>query len=291
MPISELEFHPHLNYFQNRSYDRNAINRLIIGTFPIYQVTDSVNEDFEIYERRDNNRETNMKFFYGSRKSKFWSYLSSIYSSPDFFNNEMIDRDQKRNCAINLLFENNILITDTIKKTNRFELSSDDKDLMYERGASDWIIDNFEFNLDIIDLLKSHPEIKSLYFTSIIENGISSYGIFKKIFFDHEFIEREHFCPNGKNWAKVISIDGRYYNIFFLPTPKERTISFSENRQHPLFVNYLNSIGGINFVNRVIFPLEAETKSQIQSFRKDFLVETFKQALVYNNLHYNGFVF
>ena len=145
-----------------------------------------------------------------------------------------------------------------------------------------------EYNLGLVNILEEHQEIESLYFTSIIENGKSPYGIFKNILFDQEFEEIEHFNPNNKNWAKIIQVNGRFLKVFFLPTPKERTIALTPNQQHPLFVNYLNSILGNNFVNNLIYPLNDDLKNQIQHHRKNFLIEIYRQAIVNNNLNFNG---
>lgn len=288
MPITELECHPFLNYYQNFNYNNESIKGLIIGSFPIYQCTDSINENLEVVEQRDNNVESNIKFFYGSKKSKLWSFLSAIFDSHDFINDLDLNRNEKRESAINLLFDNNILISDSIVRTNRFNYSSDDTDLLISNGAPNWIIDNMGFNLDLVNLLENHKKIDSLYFTSIIENGNSPYSIFKNILLDQEFEEIEHFNPNNKNWAKIIRVNNRHFKVFFLPTPKERTIVLTPNQQHPLFVNYLNSLLGNNFVTNLIFPMNDDLKNQIQVHRKNFLIEMYKQAIVNNNLNFDG---
>lgn len=288
MPINELEQHPFIGYQNNYDYNVKDITGIIVGSFPIYSITNSINANREIVLQRDNEQETFMKFFYGSKKSDLWNYLVSIYNFHDFVNMVDIGRVEKVEYAKRLLFENKLIMTDCIKASNRIRFSSADSDLLINTAdVEDWVIDNLEYNLDLIDLLETHKNIKNIYFTSIMEIGNAPYSLFKRILFDSEFIEVQHYFPNGKNWAKIIEIDGREYRAFFLPTPKARSIHFSANNQHPLFNNYLQSIDP-NLVAGIQFPLNPLVNQQISLHRSNFLIEMYRQAFVNQNLEFNG---
>lgn len=293
MPINTLEQHPFLNYTNDFEYDVNKTRGLILGSFPIYGITDILNYDLKVVENKDDVNNTFMRFFYGSKKSEFWKLLSAVFQKNDFKSDTTLTREQKKQQAIQLLNENNLIISDCIAKTNRINSSAADKDLLIETDeVPDWIIDNLELNNDLFITLNAHPNITTLYFTSIVENGSSPYYWFyamatledknAQVFDEYRYMD--------KLWSKKIRINNSVYNLIFLPTPKNRSLAFTTGNQHPMFKNYLQSIDK-NFHQQIIGRLNnlnPNEQNQLSDYRTEFLIECYRQALVFNNVQFNG---
>jgi len=136
MPINELEQHPYLNYHEEfkSQTNKNYYKGIIIGSFPIYAVTNSINPvTEEIIEERFNEEEASMRFFYGSKDSFLWEYLSSCLNFADPRKNDvsgfLAGNIAVMNCK-NFLFENELLISDYLYRTNRKEQEADDNNLL-----------------------------------------------------------------------------------------------------------------------------------------------------------------
>lgn len=70
MSINELEQHPYLDYYLKFKdcTTKEYYLGILIGSFPIYSITDTVNENEEVTAQRFTAGAT-MRFFYGSRMS------------------------------------------------------------------------------------------------------------------------------------------------------------------------------------------------------------------------------
>jgi hypothetical protein len=123
MPHNEIEFHPFLNVQLNsNNFDFKNISTLIIGTFPIYEITNSqplTNQG--ITKKQEWNNNAFFKYFYGSKKNKFWHIISNSIDVE--FPNNIID-------CISLLNDNRIFLSDTILSTYRKNYDSSDKSLI-----------------------------------------------------------------------------------------------------------------------------------------------------------------
>jgi len=277
LPNNEIEQHPYLNYLQVNEKDirqnniyKNIIEfkNIIIGTFPVYGCTDTIDSIGNIIESRNTE---NMRFFYGSKRSDFWLlfsqvFLTNIPSTP-------IE-------AITALNNNNFLISDVIRKTKRKGKSASDKDLL-----------PVELNTDLIKFFKCHENLKNIYFTSTEENGNSPYSLFKTIFNISNEQEFNRFEIDSRLWSLNLIIDEREFNVFFLPTPKTRGIHFNDHNKLRMFVNYLNSVD--NSFYQGICNIRKNQRTNLQEdkltiYRKDFLLECYKQSLKECNLKFNG---
>ncbi|MCO6147326.1 hypothetical protein [Flavobacterium sp. NRK1] len=150
MPLKEVEIHPYLQLQSNsKSFSSNLINKMIVGTFPIYCIADSNPVEEEGIELRQNYLEkARFKFFYGSRLNSFWNYLASCFKNN-------IPNDEFE--AIEYLNRNNIFITDVYSKIIREKYSSSDKDLK-----------NPEYNLSLITWIKNMKNLDHIIFTSVL---------------------------------------------------------------------------------------------------------------------------
>ena len=290
MPINELECHPFLNYYEQLNCNKNHFKGLIVGSFPIYSITDSLDENLNIVERF-NQDEASMKFFYGSNRSNLWRYLSAALYNDDptelMGNENLLNNDIKQR-VIDFLFNHNLLVTDTLKQTNRNGTSSLDSDLFIEENANDFILENISLNYDIVNLLENNQNIKDIFFTSTQTDNKSPFGWFSRIFHGSMNIINEHFIDN-RCWAIECMINGKEYNLFLLPTPKPRGIHFTPNQQTLMFSNYIQSTN-LDFYNEIIDLKEyrPNQKIQLSELRNNFLIECYRQAFLHLNLNFNG---
>ncbi|MFY7811018.1 MAG: hypothetical protein ACOVQ2_04730, partial [Flavobacterium sp.] len=145
---------------------------------------------------------------------------------------------------------------------------------------------NLKLNNDIIYLIENHETIENLFFTAQGLIGKTPFGWFRTMF---ENLHIENF--NGHNNRFNCFINGRKFNVFLLPTPKPRGIHFGDNQQNVQFCNYIQSID-IDFYNYIIAIPKAnrtlQQNNRIKNLRLNFLIECYKQALIYNNLNFNG---
>jgi hypothetical protein len=288
MPLNELERHPYLDYF--KSMEKETLyfsNGMIIGSFPIYGCTDSIDKNLQILSRRFTKSEVKMRFFYGSRKSDFWKYVSSAFYESDPTKANVNPRELHFKC-IEFLQRNNLVLTDVIYQTNRKDESSEDTSLMVINSfVSEWIRNNLRLNYGLIHILDDHPEIQTLYFTSQEINGNSPFGWFKRIFGKRlQIIE-------FRNFGALVKIDDKVFKCFFLPTPKQRALHFTDNQRSVLFVNFMKSYNPDFFqIIREIRKNErtADQVKRLSELRVECLNEAYRQAILYNNLDFDGTV-
>jgi hypothetical protein len=285
MPINELERHPFLNYLETEIERTRSYKGLIIGSFPIYSCTDTIHNIPERVVQRFIEDKVTMRFFYCSRRSKFWEYCSSAHGEENPIR-LINDFNENRVRTIDFLNRNNLLITDVIYQTNRKQFGDEDSNLWKTKGADQWIIDNLLLNYNIPNILAQHPSIINLYFTAQGVTGNTPFGWFNRIFGNNIAI-------NPSISGLSLNINGRNYRAFLLPTPKPRGIHFSDNQRSALFVNYLQSIDA-EFHNEISNIPEdnrtTEQKERLKNLRHDFIVERYRQAFIENNLLFNGAV-
>jgi len=297
MPTNELEQHPYLNYhtqFLNQATP-DYYKGIIIGSFPIYAVADTINQNQEIVEERFNPDGT-MRFFYGSSSSDLWKYvgLSLVNADPRKNENDQFFQPETavENCK-QLLFQKELLISDSLCRTNRKQFSADDSALMVQSEV-DYVNELKSVNYSLKDLLQENKGVKNIYFTSTSLGMKSPYGWFRQIF--HNQIKVNNFFQIGaRNWSAIAEIDFgngdvRNFNLFFLPTPKPRGIRWNETRTM-MFEQYLQTEQPDFYLE--IDPVAAallnqNQKNQLSNLRVDFLVECYRQAIVFGNLTFDG---
>lgn len=289
MPLNELESHPYLDYINDNLVKGKKYKGLIIGSFPIYGCTNSSDPcDVEnIIDERFDHDKVKMRFFYGSKDSKLWKYCAESLGCKNPTDNE--NTDAIVSDIINFLNDNDLIITDIIKRTNRTKQGSLDTNLLVEKGTDLNIIQNFAMNESIYDLLKEHKYIKNLYFTAK-DNKPSPYQWFKETFNDSfEF----HNVEGYENSRKCNFINSeREFNVFLLPTPKPRGIHYSPPKSINLyFDNFLSKVDPAlrNAVRNI--KKEERTNKQVnllKEYREQFIIETYRMAFQENNLFYNG---
>ena len=119
MPINIIEQHPFLNYLETENVQRiSDYNGMIIGSFPIYSITDSIDNNFDIVAQRFNQINATMRFFYGSRKSSLWKYIAGALNEVDptaILQNEQLNQypNNAKERTIKLLQKHKLIITDS----------------------------------------------------------------------------------------------------------------------------------------------------------------------------------
>ena len=296
MPINIIEQHPFLNYLETENVKRiSDYNGMIIGSFPIYSITDSIDNNFDIVAQRFNQINATMRFFYGSRKSSLWKYIAGALNEVDptaILQNEQLNQypnnDKER--TIKLLQKHKLIITDSLYRTNRVETKSEDVNLWITENVPNNLVENFSVNFGILNLLNNNKSIQNLYFTATTLVGKSPFGWFNQIFGNNLLIENENII-DGKLWSFTTEIDERTFNVFMLPTPKPRGIHFTDNRKSQMFVNYLENTYPEFYAEIENIPMLQRTPVQkefLLNSRNSFLIECYHQALVLNNLNFNG---
>lgn len=284
MPINELEQHPCLNYLEQENIaPLSDYQGLIVGNFPSYGCTDSLNENLEITERRLKTPNFRMKFFYSNSPTsyKFWEYMSGAYELPNPVNNivgntqEAQKEEAIRNRSRTIVFLQSVklLITDTIWRMNREEKSKVNKDDKEEKKnknllvapdvQEDYIVRNLSLNNAIVEYLFKHKTINNLYFTSEKNARKGPYELFKNIF-NNDIKELKSYIVGNIIWAMEIALNDRYFKVFFLPTTR------GVDNSHPMYEKFVRN-----------HPNE---ETDLAKFR----VEAYKQAFIKKNLDYNG---
>jgi len=291
MPLNELERHPFLKYMDTDIDQSSSYKGLIIGSFPVYSCTDTVDKNFEVIEQRFIADDVTMRFFYCSKKSKFWEYCSSAFGEVNptkKLNNETIKESiiNARQRTIDFLNRNNLLITDVIFQTNRKEYGDEDSNLLQLNGADNWIVKNLSLNHEISKILDNHPSITNLYFTARGLTGNSPFALFKTIL-GNRLVIKESYTSGYK-----ISINCKEYNAFLLPTPKPRGIHFTDNQRNSFFESYMQNMD-LKFFDSISKIKKSERTNdqtdRIKNLRHNFLVESYKQAFIFKNLSFKGF--
>lgn len=299
MPINELERHPFLNYHQlPQPSTVVAYKGLVVGSFPIYAITDTVPVGAGEVQQRFRANQARMKFFYSSSKSDFWQYCSAAFGEAvnpavaqpgDVAANGVGSARQR---CIDFLNRHKLLMTDVIYQTNRLNEGSEDSSLWQTAEMPAAITNQLQLNHTLPALLNQYPTIRNLYFTATGQAGRSPFGWFNEIFAPH-ITASNLIAFDGRPWSAVLTIQGRLYNAFFLPTPKPRGIHFTDTSRVFQFVNYLQDQTP-GFYNQIhTLPKANRTTVQkrlLTAYRLEFLVESYRQAMVRNNLHFNGVV-
>ena len=292
MPINELERHPFLKYIDTEIDQSANYKGLIIGSFPVYSCTDTVDNNLDIIEQRFNPDDVTMRFFYCSKQSKFWEYCSSAFGEinpVNKLNNETKKESivNARQRTIDFLNRNNLLIKDVIYQTNRKDYGDEDSNLLQLNGAENWIVQNLSLNHRISNILDNHHSITNLYFTARGLTGNNPFALFKTIF-GNRLVVKESYSSGFK-----ITINRKEYNVFLLPTPKPRGIHFTDKQRNPFFESYMQNMD-LNFYDLIRKIKKSERTNdqndRIKILRHNFLVESYKQAFVHKNLSFKGIV-
>ncbi|MFC6998087.1 hypothetical protein [Rufibacter roseus] len=298
MPINELERHPYLNYLEDFNVvPKPAYSGIIIGSFPIYACTDTLDINLNVIQQRLNLNEVKMRFFYGSKKSNLWKYSTAAFGVLDptlamAGDNLTSLPDLVRERTIDFLQSNDLLITDVILRTNRRKKSSEDSNLwITDDGVNQNIKDNLQLNYNLRNTLERFPTINNLYFTANGIDGKSPFGWFRSLFDNLEIHEPR--VIGGRTWGFTCIVENRTYKVFLLPTPKTRGIHFTDNRRVEMFANFLQSTNIELYISIDNVPQSLWTpmqKYELTEAREEFLIECYRQALVLNNLDFTGFV-
>lgn len=295
MPINELERHPFLNYLYENVENKTSYNGLIIGSFPVFSCTDSLDNNLNVAIERFVPKDVHMRFFYGSRKSNFWEYVSSAFGEVNPIILQPTDNIENphliaRQRTISFLQRNKLLITDSIFQTNRNMENDEDSNLWVTNNADEFIVKNLSLNTSIIDLIDEHNTIENLYFTATGLNKKSPFGWFREIFGNNITIQNAN-TIDGRRWSFLCSIKKRKFNVFMLPTPKPRGIHFTDNSKTQMFVNYLQHNMTNFYLEIENIPIAERTVLQeqtLKSARKSFIIECYNQAFVTHNLEFSG---
>jgi len=161
---------------------------------------------------------------------------------------------------------------------------------MISENINNFVLQNLSLNYSIGDIIDENPNLKNLFFTATGLDGKSPFGWFRRIF-ENNLIIDNIFEVEGRIWSFNCIINNRRFNVFMLPTPKPRGIHFTNNQRTITFCNYLQSID-IDFYNEIDnLPMINRTNIQKQllsEYRVSFLIETYRQAIIENNLNFNG---
>lgn len=222
MPKNEKEIHPYLSeQIKDLTLDQKAkYCKLIVGTFPIYEISASESSPSpDGIKKRDNwNTAANFQYFYGSKKSRFWSLLSYVFNE---------ETPNSKENAITLLDKHQFIITDVYEKIYRNEYSSDDSDILEPT-----------LNQNIRSLLEQFINVKIIYFTSK-EAKLKFCSIFK-ILFSNE--KDSYSVINNRKYRLIVLItpalnarSAPHYFKNFLPTNEEAA---SKKSNLPYALNY-----------------------------------------------------
>lgn len=287
MPHDELEIHPYLNSIDYNQFDEYYFKGLIIGSFPVYAVTDSQLPNNQILQRFIMDK-AYMRFYYGSKINSFWKLISKAFGMD---NPTLEPLNLRIELSKNLLTNNHLLITDVLSSTNRNGVGSEDNDLWIDTD-NEFVIENRSINMGIQNILDNNKAIKYLYFTATGISGKTPFGWFKEIF--QEIIEYQIVqTVQNRIVSAEVKINDRIYNAFFLPSPAgngTRGIHFNKQRTE-MFVNYLQSTAP-QFYNEIDgIPIALRNKLQnttLTKHREDFLLVCWRQAFILKNSHFNG---
>lgn len=296
MPINELEEHPYLKYYETlgEQISTDYYKGIIIGSYPIYAITNSINEEnITVTERFG--KEASMRFFYGSKKSEFWKYVGLALTGQDprkVDDNYLGPAVAVKRCS-QLLFNHHLLMSDVLFRINRINQSSYDSDLMVNSNI-DWINEARSYNLGLISQLSENKKIENIYFTSTVTQGKSPYTWFLLIFAGRIQINNV-FDVGVRTWSAKADIDFgngeiRHFKLFLLPTPKPRGMHWKVKRT-VMFENYISSFFTDFYSEIDPIPAIMHTSAQkkkLSELRDSMLVQCYRQALVYSNAGFRG---
>lgn len=187
MPKNELEQHPFLDYqLASKEYDIKNTTVAIIGTFPIYEITNSIESDENARLIRTHWRKKALfKYFYGSKENHFWDILTKVFN---------VDFPKTKEDCLNILNENNLFISDTINSCFRENFDYQDSSLSI-----------ISLNLNLSEIIKEMAKLnlKKIFFTS---------DLAKTLFCDIMSLKN-----SGRIQTTIIS--GKQIILYTLPTP------------------------------------------------------------------------
>jgi G:T/U-mismatch repair DNA glycosylase len=292
MPVNELEIHPYLEDINYQAFKANHFENLIIGTFPVYGITDTLTLEGEIQAHAFNENDAYMRFFYGSKKNSFWRLVT--HGLGEQINPVDLPLEERKEAAIDLLTKHRFLITDVLHKTNREEENAEDN-YLWAGTNNDFVLNNRSLNYQIEQLLEDNQNINYLYFTATVLNRKSPFGWFRAIFqnqLEYNIIQQVADRPISAE----IQINKRKYIAFFLPSPASngtRGLHFTDNSRTEIFVNYMES-EDIDFYNEINnLPKANRTQEQVRTLtnlRKTYLIQHYTEVLQNKNDHFNGVV-
>ncbi|WP_417858128.1 hypothetical protein [Xanthomarina gelatinilytica] len=290
MPVNELEIHPYLEDINYQDFKVNHFENLIIGTFPVYSITDTLTPEEEIEEHVLNENDAYMSFFYGSKKNSFWRLVT--HGLGEQVNPIDLPLEDRKVAAINLLTNQKFLITDAVYKTNRKDEKAEDKYLWADTN-NEYVLKNRTLNFGIEEILKNNKNIKYLYFTSTALTGKSPFGWFQQIFQNQLQYNIIQHVDNRPISAEV-RIGNRTYIAFFLPSPAgngTRGLHFTNTSRTEIFINYIQSVDIVfyNEINNI--PQANRTAAQKQrltALRRGYLHQHYREVLQNKNQHFNG---
>lgn len=194
MPLGEIENHPYLDYL-GPNPDYSIYQNLIIGSFPIYAITDSLATASGIQIRAAAKIKGVMYYFYGSTDNYFWEWLFKI------FKDEILKDFNKEDC-MKLLNEFDFMITDIIKSCERKDYSSLDSDLK-----------NPKLNAEVYKMILTMKG-SNIYFTSTKTGKpfMKFLSLLKKA-------SPFQLTPIGNSTNYILSLEGREYNLGLLNSP------------------------------------------------------------------------
>jgi hypothetical protein len=292
MPVNELEIHPYLDTINYKAKDENYFENLIIGSFPIYAITNRVLENNQIQEIDLNENNADMRFFYGSNKNNFWSWFANAFNADNPL--EQANPELRKPDAVELLVANKFLITDVLYKTNRKNTSALDSDL-WVKSQNNFVVQNRSLNYSLRSLLNTNKAIKNLYFTATSLDGKTPFGWFKKIFGDDLVFQNINVIHNNTVSA-TLTVNNREYNAFFLITPGggwARRIPFTGVNNDGMFSNYLMDIdeGFYHDIEHVYKDDRTDAqKDTLKQYRKNYIKLYYTQLLNAKNMLFDGHV-
>jgi hypothetical protein len=287
MPVNEVEYHPFLDYYTPLNENRESFgryNRLIIGSFPVYSLTTSVGKE----PRGCWDEGARFRFFYGSSSNLFWKHYLGVFGKADILKLE--DPDQLAGDIKQTLEDNGYLITDVIRQTNRKGYSPLDSDLFCIPGTATEVLEHFQLNNDIINLLFGCENLKHLYFTALPNTGHTPWGWFLKLLKRNKV---EYTVEDITSLTKKVSLffDGnkKVFNFFFLFSPASmRGLHMSEHQRHPSFLRYLENNYPAVYADLppITNVIRNTLKQQISQIRPIFLSDLYTQFFLNKNINY-----
>jgi len=295
MPLNEIEQHPYLQYFRsfhNENVDWSKYESIIIGSFPVYQITETV---YPNHEARQVNPNLFMPFFYGSQTNNFWPLLAKTLSSDD--PRLAQTGEMRKQNAINILENYNILLTDIIFRTNRFQnipadpYSPFDSSLL-NRNAENEVLIRFSLNTELIDWLSLAANVNSIYFTAQGVDNKTPGGWFNQLLSSAN-VNFTTFNQNASavNYQIILNGQQRIFKVFYLPTPSSsRSLAFTDKRRHQMFGNYLASHCPELYkaLQNRDFKSNPHQRTALKQHRKSFLKLCWNQFVIHKNVHFNG---
>lgn len=165
----ETETHPFLELqIQTENFDFSKIIKLIIGTFPIYSITQSKPVTAKGISMRNNYKDyARFKFFYGSKMNHFWEMIIEAFQCKT--PTETFE-------AVQILNDNNLFLTDIISVAQRKkEFSSSDSDLKilkYNENLKLWIPEMINMKTIIFTSLEAKKHFCILFNLSFAKERI-----------------------------------------------------------------------------------------------------------------------